>query len=184
LRGVRAGRTRRPGRGLRARDRRPPARPLRLGRAEDVPARLPSALRADELVQTRDRCLAIDRDLLDARPRAMDARRLTSIAKEFEYVLGPVRERVAWCSSHVRAFPFGSDDARPVAVNEAAEERLDAPRHDLALPVSQNDAPLVFPAGPVLGDQAGPVLPVLRTLGLRDCRVGAGFQRYPVQSLR
>jgi hypothetical protein len=117
---------------------------------------------ADEFVETCDRCLAVDGDLLATGPRAVHARRLAGGSEELEDVFGPVREGVARRSTYIGALPFSCDDPCSVAMDQAAKKWFSVCGHDLPLPVREDNRPSVLPSRAVLRNEADPVLPVSR----------------------
>ena len=124
----------------------------------DVPPRTdraePSALGPDELIEPCHAGLSIDRNLPVARSRPMDSQTIEGLTEDPLDVLRAVREVVpdAPHTSVVR------DDSAAVAVYQPAQQSFGLTRHELPLPTGEVDPPVMLSAGPMLGNQARPVL--------------------------
>jgi hypothetical protein len=83
---------------------------------------------------------------------------VAGVPEELEDVRRIVREEVA----RVRVLPPRNaiDDSAPVGVDEAADQLARVGLDESNLPVLQDDRTAVLPPWPVLGKDAGPVLPI------------------------
>lgn len=83
---------------------------------------------------------------------------VAGVLEDLEDVRRIVREEVAW----VRVLPPRNaiDDSTPVGVDEAADQLPRIALDESNLLVLQDDRTAVLPPWPVLGEDAGPVLPI------------------------
>lgn len=118
---------------------------------------------ADEGVEAGDRVALGDGQVPGAGHLPLDVNAVEGGAQDFHDVLRLVGEEVArvlvpFLPARDRA-PDPVGDAAAVGVEQAADQFLGVAVDNVALPGSQFDPALVLPAGAVLREKAGPVLP-------------------------